>query len=435
MSSRAVCLAIYWSLLCSAAFSQNEDKYDTNQRITRIRDLGKKGPEVIPALAQNLTDRNRNVRLEAVKAIVKIDGEASLDPLVKATHDNDPEIQIRATDGIVNFYLPGYVTRGALTGLMTRGVRQIKSFFSSRNDQAIEKDRTARADVAEALGALVSGGSSLDSRSNAALAAGILRARPAVPALVRALHAQNNDLIFECLVALQKIEDPAAGPGVSFLARDLDDRIQITALETIGKLRSLDSALDVRAALTDARNIKTRRAALNALAMLGIPGDHRIFMEYIRERDADLRASALEGLGRIRDPEDIPTLERAYNEQNADPKVHLAAAFGLVDEGKINTEQFGPLRYLFENLASKRYSDTATVYTIELARRDDVRTALFKLVPEAGKDQKLALCSIFSEANSEDVIPVLNGLAKDIDSDVAFAASKALRIVQARKAS
>ena len=48
-----------------------------------------------------------DVRLEAVKAIVDIGTQRSLDPLIKACGDNDPEIQIRATDGLVNFYVPG----------------------------------------------------------------------------------------------------------------------------------------------------------------------------------------------------------------------------------------------------------------------------------------------------------------------------------------
>src|SRR5438045_5052366 len=124
----------FW-LISLAALGQNEDSYNANQRILRIRDLGKKNSQAIPPLAQYLSDPNRDIRVEAVKAIVKIGTEASLDPLIKAAHDNDAEVQIRAIDGIVNFYLPGYVAKGALTGPLTRGVRQVKSFLSSRDYQ------------------------------------------------------------------------------------------------------------------------------------------------------------------------------------------------------------------------------------------------------------------------------------------------------------
>ena len=55
-------------------------------------------------------DPDRTVRIEAIKAIVKMGGTASLDPLIPATKDADAEVRARATDGIVNVYLPGYVS-------------------------------------------------------------------------------------------------------------------------------------------------------------------------------------------------------------------------------------------------------------------------------------------------------------------------------------
>jgi HEAT repeat protein len=416
-------------LISLVAFGQNENGYSVNQRILRIRDLGKKNSQAIPALAQYLSDPNRDIRIEAVKAIVKIGTETSLDPLIKATHDNDAEVQIRATDGIVNFYVPGYVAKG-LTGPFTRGVRQVKSFFSSRDNQIVDRDVVVRTGVAEALGDVIRGGASMDSRANAARAAGILRARPAVAALGDALRSKNSEVIFECLVALQKIDDPAAGPNVSFLAHDLDDRVQATALETIGVLHSVSSAPDVRSVLREARNMRIRRAALETLAMLGLPDDRAVFQQYVNDRDADLRTSVLEGLGRVREPDDTPALEQAYNEKNADPRVHLAAAFALVSEGKVDTSDFSPLRYLVENLENKGQRNSAQAYLTELCRRDDVRKALFPLIPEATKDQKVALCWSLSASRNDDVIPVLNTLSKDIDPDVSLAASKGLKTVQ-----
>ena len=418
-----------------AASGHGKPATETNQRILSIRDLGKRDYSVIPTIAQYLKDPSRDIRIEAVKAIVRIDTPHSLDALIEATHDNDPEVQIRATDGIVNAYLPGYVAKLGLTGSVTRGVRQMKSFFSSRNDQTIDADVVVRPDVAQALADEIGGAADLDVRANAALAAGILRARPAVPALVQASHSTDSDLIFECLVALQKIHDPAAGPGIGFLAHDLDQRIQVIALETIGVLRSQQSAPDVRSALAHARNARIRRAALECLAMLAIPDDRAVFQKYAENDDPELRAAALEGLGRLREPEDYPALEAAFNEKEADWRVHLAAAFALADEGKVDTSDFSPLPYLVENLNLKARAYVANAYLVELARREDVRSALTKMIPGATKDQKIALCSIFGSSQAPDAIPVLSGLSKDMDPDVAFAASRALRIVQARKPS
>src|SRR5579875_163455 len=262
MSMRAIRLLACGLLGLLLLQAQSEDQFTPNQRIMRIRDLAKRGETAIPALAAYLSDHDRDIRVEAVKAIVKIGTEASLTPLVQATHDNDSEIQIRATDGLVNYYVPGYVAKGALTGPLTRGVRQVKSFFSARNDQVIDPDVHVRPDILDALADEIRGGASVDARSNAARAAGILRDRRAVPALEQVLHAQDSQLIFESLVALQKIRDPSAGPSLSSPSHDLDPRIQITALQTIGILKSLSWAHDVRRELANARDIKVRRAAL-----------------------------------------------------------------------------------------------------------------------------------------------------------------------------
>ena len=422
--------ALALGLTCFLASGQNEHGYSENQRINRIRDLGKKDSQAIPALAGYLNDPNRDIRVEAVKAIVKIGTINSLDPLVKAIRDNDAEVQIRATDGIVNFYVTGYVVKGALTGPFTRGVRQVKSFFSARNNEVVDASVTVRPEIAETLAEEIRHGATMDARANAARAVGILRAAPATSALVDALRSKDSELIFESLVALQKIDDPSVGPSVSFLTHDLDDRVQGAALETVGVLHSTASAQDVRIALGSARNVKIRRAALDCLAMLGLSEDRPTFQGYLSDRDADLRASALEGLGRLREPEDTPALQTAYDEKDADPKVHLAAAFALVSEGKVDTSEFSPLRYLFENLDVGRERNAAQAYLIELCRRDNVRKAVVALVPEATKDQKLAICPILAATRAQDVIPILSSLSKDIDSDVALAASKALAVVQ-----
>jgi hypothetical protein len=42
------------------------------------------------------------------------------------------------------------------------------------------------------------------------------------------------------------------------------------------------------------------------------------------------------------------------------------------------------------------------------------------------------LCSVFAASRSDELLPALNKLSKDADPDVAFAASKAIRILQAR---
>jgi HEAT repeat protein len=424
-------------LVCAGVFrtSAPANDFSSKQTIQTIRGLAKGGETSLPALAKYLGDRDREIRIEAVKAIVKIDTMRSLDPLVIAVRDNDSEIQFRAIDGIVNAYVPGYVTRSSVTGYITKGVRQVKSFFTERNDTVVDPDVKVRPDIGPALAEKITGGNGMDVRSDAALAAGILRASDTVPALEQGLHSKDTDVIFESLIALQKIKDPAAGPSVDFLAHDLDDRVQTTALETLGVLRSLTSADDIRSAFKNARNAKVQRAALEALAMLGLSGDRALFQQYLRSTDPELRASALEGLGRIREPDDYPTLQAAFNEANADWRVHEAAAFAMVMEGDNNPEALGPLQYLVEGFSLKQRANVSVAYLSEVARKPETRAALGKILPDSLKDRKIGILNVLSGIGAPDSIQIIQGYTADKDRDVEFAAMRAARIAQTRSAS
>jgi len=77
-----------------------------------VREIGKGGSSAIPRLQELLKYPATDVRVEAVKQITEIGPPRSLDPLILATQDHEIEVQILATDGLVNFYLPGYVKSG-----------------------------------------------------------------------------------------------------------------------------------------------------------------------------------------------------------------------------------------------------------------------------------------------------------------------------------
>ena len=181
-----------------------------------VREIAKGGTSAIPKLQELLKDPGTDVRVEVVKQLTGIGTQYSLDPLILATHDNDPEVQIRATDGLVNFYLPGYVETGFGASLKRVG-SSIKGKFTDTNDQVIDPYVIVRPEVISALGQLVKTGGSMDARANAARAIGILRGKAAVPDLIEALHSKDSEVLYESLMALQKIRDESAAPRISFL--------------------------------------------------------------------------------------------------------------------------------------------------------------------------------------------------------------------------
>src|SRR5215472_1357834 len=148
-----------------------------------VRQAAKPGVSAIPTVAGYLRSSDVNTRVEAVKQLIAIGGKDTLDPLIQATSDSDGEVQMRATDGLVNYYLPGYVKQG-IGSTVVRAGSAIRAKFGETTEQTIDTWVIVRPDVVTALGRLARGGSSFDSRANACRALGILRGRAAVPDLV-----------------------------------------------------------------------------------------------------------------------------------------------------------------------------------------------------------------------------------------------------------
>jgi HEAT repeat protein len=405
---------------------------DPKQRAKIVRDLGKGGSESIPRIEPYLADPDLDVRVEAVKAIVDIGTQRSLDPLLKATHDNDAEIQIRATDGLVNFYVPGYVRTG-LTASLRRIGGSIKSKFTDTNDQVIDPFIQVRPEVIQALGPLARGGAGMEVRANAARALGILRGQQAVPDLLQALRSKDSDVIYESLIALQKIRDRSAGPGVAFLLRDLNEKVQIAAIETTGLLVNRDAMNDLRGILDRSRNIKVKRATLTALSQMPDASLHGLFAGYLDNKDEGLREAAAEGLARAKNPADRVTAENAFaSEKKTGPRLSLA--FALVSLGKLEMGEFDPLRYLVNNLNSASYRGVARAYLMELTRDPEVRKAVYPALqePNATKDEKIGLAQVFAQSGGRDSIAPLENLSKDTVNEVSQEALRALRNLHAR---
>ncbi len=419
-------LTLTFALIASLAFAQQ----DVKQRAKAAHDLAKQGEDAIPLLKPYVGDIDISVRLEAVKALDEIGGPKTVDPLVKLCTDPDPEIEIRATDGLVNAYLPGYLKNG-ISGTLQHVGTSIKAKFSGSNDQVIDAFVEVRPEVIAALGKLVRTGAGTDARANAARAIGILRGRAAIPDLIEALHSKDDSVMFESLTALEKIRDPSAAPRISFLLRDLEEKIQIAALSTTGILLNRDAEPDVRDALEHARSPKVRRAAVTTLAMLGSPADHAIFLGYLSDKDESLRSAACEGLGRIKNPADQPTLDKFFKEEHKmGPR--LASAFALVSLGNLDTSDFSPLRYLLNTLNVRTYQGVAVAYLTELARDLKVRLAIYPVLARSTKDEKIQLCTVFARSGDKDTVPYLETLSVDPDKDVAPEAIRSLRTLRTR---
>lgn len=404
---------------------------DIKQRIRAVRDIGKLGSESLSRLDPYLADAAPEVRVEAVKAVIEIGTARSLEPLVAATRDNDPEVQIRATDGLVNFYSPGYLKAGGLSGSIKRAGSAIRAKFTDTTDLIIEPYVQVRPEVIAALGKLARGGSSMESRANAARALGILRGKSAIDDLIVALRSKDDQVLRESLIAIQKIRDESAGPRIIFLLRDLNENVQIPAVETVGLLRTREAIPDLKDILVHGRSIKVRRAALTSLAMLPDESSRPVYGRYLNDKDDGLRAAAAEGFARLKNPADLPAMDKAFNaETKMNPRLSLA--FACVSLGRNDVGEFSPLRYLVNSLNSNAYRGVAQPFLIEASRNPGVRRTLYGALSGATRDEKIYLGQVFARTGDNDTLKYLDQLAKDPDTAVAEQGLKSLKELKAR---
>ena len=395
-----------------------------------VREIAKGGSSALPRLQELLQNPTTAVRAEAVKQITEIGTVRSLDPLIIATRDNQPDVQIPAIDGLVNFYYPGYVQTGFGASLRRMGTG-IKGKFTDTNDQVIDPFIAVRPDVIAALGSLVSGGGSMEARASAARGLGVLRGKAAVPDLLKALRSKDTAVLYESLVALQKIRDESAGPQITFLLHDLNPKVQVAAIETTGLLRNKDAVPELTDVLNRAKDAKVRRAALTAIAMLPSEQSRSLYAQSLQDKDEKIRAAAAEGYARLRNPSDLPMLEKAWQDEGK-PAPRLSLAFAEVMLGKTELSEFSPLQYLINTLNSVAYKGEAFPFLVELARDPQVRNSLYGPMQTGTKDEKIGLAGVLARSGDKDSVAPLQKLSNDTDTEVAQEGLRALRILQAR---
>ncbi|HZS51616.1 MAG TPA: HEAT repeat domain-containing protein [Bryobacterales bacterium] len=424
----ALAMAVSAALLTANPPDAKEDLHSDvpKVRAKAAEDLGKdRDSQNIPLLRGLLKDPDRQVRAEAVAAIVNIGTQDSLAPLMEATRDSEPSIQMLAVDGLVNFYYPGYVQTGWTAALKKFG-SSVKSRFTETNTLVIDPYIKVSPDVVQALGRVATGGSSMDSRALAARALGILRARDAVPQLIEALRSKDSEVILESLRALEKIGDKSAGPQFAFLLRDLSEPVQVAAVDATGQLQNREAMPVLRELVKTSKKANVRRAALVALAKMPDPADKTLYYTYLADKDRYLRAAAAEGIGRCGDASDVDRLKKAFEaEKSESPR--LSMAFALVHLGDLSY-----IPYLLDALNSTFHRGEARPFLIELARQPQVLAQLYKPLQEGSNDQKKNLAEVVAISGNAQSLPYLDQLSHDPNSEVAQEAIRAAKILRAR---
>ena len=399
---------------------------DPKRRMRAAEKLGDtKDSEYIAPLRKLLKDPVPEVRGKAVAAIVSIGTQHSLEPLAEASRDSIPEIQFMAVDGMVNFYYPGYVKRGFSASLKKFG-SGVKNRFAQPAEIVIDPYVTVSPEVISAVARLITGGVTLESRANAARAAGILRGKAALPQLKEALRSKDSTLIAESVRSIEKIGDTSAGPALTFLLRDLDEKVQLAVVKAVGQLLVNEAVPELVGLVKTSENKKIRRQSLIALAKIPDSAERTTFLLYLRDRDHQMRAAAAEGIGRAGDPQDLKVINEAFTKEKNE-SARLSMAFASVYLGDASQ-----LSYLTDGLNSTFHRMEARPFLVELARKPAVLNRLYQLLTAGTNDQKRHLAYVLSVSGTKESVSHLEKLTHDPEPKVAQAAIQAMNNLQAR---
>ena len=426
--TRSLLVTLVAFLLCSGLAAQVQDlsHSDPKQRMKAADKLGDtKDSEYIAPLRKLLKDPVPEVRGRAVAAIVSIGTQHSLEPLAEASRDSIPAIQLMAVDGMVNFYYPGYVKRGFSASLKKFG-SSVKNRFAQPSEVVIDPYVPVSPDVIGAVGRLISGGVTLESRANAARAAGILRGKAAIPQLKEALRSKDSVLILESVRSIEKIGDTSAGPGLTFLLRDLDDKVQLAVVKAVGQLLVKEAVPELVGLVKTSDNKKIRRQSLIALAKIPDSAQRTTFLLYLRDGDHQIRAAAAEGIGRAGDPQDLKVISEAFAKEKNE-SARLSMAFASVYLGDVSH-----LSYLTDGLNSTFHRMEARPFLVELARKPAVLNRLHELLAAGTNDQKRHLAYALSVSGTKESVSHLEKLTHDPEPKVAQAAIEAMKNLQSR---
>lgn len=423
-------LAILTTLTAVAfAQSQPSPSSDPKDRVRTVRDLAKRD-DPVKAITPYLQDSAVEVRMEAVRRLNEIGGARVVPALVTATTDADAEVQIHATDGLIDIFVPGYAKNG-IARTTSRSGDVVRVRFNDPGDLVADGYVRVAPEAITALTNVLANSKNPSVRANAARALGIFRAQSAIPALGKALYSKDDQLMYESVIALQKIRDVSAGPQIAFLVRDFNEKIQIAALRACGVLRAQSAATNIRRLIDDGPNARVMHESLSALGMIADPADRGVFLKFLSSKDANLREDSAEGLGRLKNPMDVDRLQQAFNtEREFGPR--LAMAFALANLGRLEINELSPYRYLINALDRATFRNVSLAYLTELAREPGARQTLYTTLDRATGDEKTGLCLVFGESGEKDTLPYLNRLKDDNDQSVAQTCLRSLRTLEAR---
>jgi len=409
---------------------------DNDRRKRAATALGQyKVRQAVPELIELTEDRDAALRLAAVRALVRINDTRALKAHIRMTRDPKKEIQEKAIEGIIKIYAVDEES-GFISGVK-KFADIVNPLSDDYNPLLVESYVPVSQDAKDALAELLFSPET-GIRKDAAVALGILRAHSALSPIQHALSLEPNDGVkVELIRAIYKIGDPSGGNEVIPLVRDPDKKVHDEAIFTLGRLRVrealpllkelYDSGIEERKKILGFVPVSGKddlqKKLLEALAYIGDPSCHELFLNALEDSRDSYRLLAAEGLGRIGDSSDVTRVAEKYLREKSD-KVKLGMSFALYHLGREE--------HLAE-VVNRSNKDQAYHYLLEL-NASEIR-GLYPYLHSVEHPIRLRLLDIIGLRGDSSAVPVIEDLMKSTNPELLSAANLAMRRIQSREAS
>jgi HEAT repeat protein len=168
-------------------------------------------------------------------------------------------------------------------------------------------------------------------RQTAAMALGKIARPHAAPALVEKLRDPDPVVRRESAWALGNLGDEVTDQaGVALVKRlgDPSDEVKAAAAQALGGMRATPDLVERLTETLRRGDVPTKRATIQALALLEAPASYQALVEALRDDDARVRQGAIAALGELGDARALPLIrDRLLHDR--DVGVRSEAAFRL----------------------------------------------------------------------------------------------------------
>lgn len=377
--------------------------------------------QAVPALIKATEDEDKSIRLESLRALVRIQDMRALQTYIRLVGDDRKVVQLKAIEGIVGVYV-------GQSGNFSSEIKKILQ-FDDYNPAVVESYIPVSEDAIASLVKLLS---SLDSkiREEASGALGALRARSVIPAIEKALEREVNDQVkVELIRSIYKIGDRLSGEILIPFILDSDKKVHDEAIFALGRL-GVKKAVPQLKALYDSGVEESRkilgvipisgkddlqRKVFEALAYIGDPSTANLFVNGLQDERDFYRRCGAEGLGRMGDPAYVTEVARKYLRESSEA-VKLAMGFAIFLMGRDEH-----LVEMIDNVLKEQVFH----YFLELNPQDIKK--LYSHIESEKPKIRVALLEIVGLRGDQSALTIVERMAKHPNLDISASASLAAR--------